>query len=219
MTRASVVCLHGIWMPGAELAWLASRLEKDHGFRCHLFGYPSVRATLDENGRRLAGFLAELDEPAVHLIGHSLGGIVALRSLALAPELPVGRVVCLGSPLCGSAAARTLHRRAWARGMLGRSLPEATVDGEAADWATAVTAHRDVGVIAGTRPAGLGRLFAHFDEPSDGTVSVSETRLPGVADHIVLPVSHTGMVFSRRVIDQAAGFLSRGEFSHATQSP
>ena len=207
-----VVCLHGWWMPTREVALVRNRLQKHHGFDARLFGYPSVRRTLDESARSLIDFLLTLDADPVHLVGHSLGGIVALRALALAPKLPSGRVVCLGSPLCGSKAAQSLHRYGWGRLLLGKALPDATLRQSTVAWASSVVVQRDVGVIAGNAAAGLGRLFAKFDEPNDGTVAVAETRLPGIADHLVLDVSHTGMVFSKPVAEQAAAFLSDGAF-------
>ena len=71
---------------------------------------------------------------------------------------------------------------------------------------------RDIGVIAGTKPYGAGRFFRVFDEPGDGTVAVSETRIAGAARHLELPVTHTGMLFSREVADQAICFLKSGRF-------
>ncbi|OAX64353.1 acetyltransferase [Xanthomonas translucens pv. arrhenatheri] len=38
-------------------------------------------------------------------------GLLALPALRQAPQLPVTRVVCLGAPLAGSAAAQALSRR------------------------------------------------------------------------------------------------------------
>jgi hypothetical protein len=73
---------------------------------------------------------------------------------------------------------------------------------------------RDLGIIAGTRAVGLGQLVVRFNEPSDGSVAVSETRLPGATDHITLPVSHFGMLLSARVAREAGAFLALGHFSH-----
>ena len=75
-----------------------------------------------------------------------------------------------------------------------------------------VTETHEVGIIAGDVPIGFGRLVAGFDEPNDGTVAIVETKMPGTKDHLVLPVSHKGMLISRDVVDQAAAFLRRGEF-------
>ena len=81
-----------------------------------------------------------------------------------------------------------------------------------ADWSDKVMSRREVGVVAGSSPTGLGRFFAAFDEPNDGSVAVAETRLAGLKDHVVLSVSHTGMLFSGDVADQAAHFLEHGCF-------
>ncbi len=71
---------------------------------------------------------------------------------------------------------------------------------------------RDLGVIAGNLARGVGRLWGTLEGPSDGTVLVAETQLVGAEDHLVLPVSHTGMVFSKAVASAAGRFLSTGKF-------
>jgi len=207
-----VVLVHGVWMPGAVMGWLRRHLQHRHGFRGHLFSYASVRGTLDENAELLADFIRDLGLEDVHLVGHSLGGIVSLRMLALNDDAPPGRVVCLGSPLSGCRVASTLTRQPWGHSVLGKALVAGVIDGAAVRWAGAVTDRREVGIIAGTRSMGVGRLITGFDEDCDGTVTVAETRLPGARDHLCLPVTHMGMTMSRGVADQTAAFLERGEF-------
>ena len=148
----------------------------------------------------------------VALVGHSLGGLISLRMLAHWPDAPVDRLVCLGSPLCGSRAAAAVSRHRWLRPVLGYSLPEAVLSDRDAKWAETAASRIEVGVIAGSRSTGLGKLLAGFEGENDGTVAVSETRLPGIRDHLVLPVSHTGMVFSKAVAEQTAAFLEGGAF-------
>lgn len=188
------------------------RLEKEYGFRAHLFSYRSVHGTLDTNADALADFIAELDVEGVHVIGHSLGGVLALRWLANSPQAIPGRVVCMGSPLTGSRAATFLSEQEWAEEIVGRSLPSGVIHAAANEWANHVCEEREIGVIAGNVPFGLGRFFARFDEENDGTVAVSETRLDGARDHLVMSVSHKGLLVSPDVVDQAAAFLKRGEF-------
>ena len=208
----TVVCLHGVWMPGAIMTLVKRRLEKEYQYQAHLFSYPSIRGTLDENALSLAAFIKEQEFDNVHLVGHSLGGVVSLRMLALEPDAPVDRVVCLGSPLCGSRAASHVSQSDWGNSILGKSVTEGVVDDSANQWAREVCAAREIGVIAGTVPVGVGQLLTSFAGDNDGTVAVSETRLPGVKDHICMPVNHKGLVVSNSVIDQAAAFLKRGEF-------
>jgi hypothetical protein len=71
---------------------------------------------------------------------------------------------------------------------------------------------REIGLIAGSRSAGLGRLFADLPQPNDGTVAVDETHLPGANAHLVLDVSHLGMLWSQPVAGAAGRFLARGAF-------
>jgi hypothetical protein len=72
---------------------------------------------------------------------------------------------------------------------------------------------RELGCIAGTRPMGLGQFFARFDEDSDGTIGVSETKLPGHSAHMTLPVSHMGLLVSSEVAAQVGTFLETGRFN------
>ena len=188
------------------------RLEREYGMRVRLFSYPSVRGTLDENAAALADFIRADGADEMHIIGHSLGGVLALRMHANNPDFLPGRVVCLGSPLTGSRAASFLSELEWAEDIIGKSVPDAMIHQTANDWASHVSTQRDVGVIAGTVPLGFGRLVANFGEDNDGTIGVSETRLAGATDHLTLPVSHKGMLVSADVADQSAAFIKRGEF-------
>lgn len=208
----NVICTHGIYSHSIGMMLIKRRLEREYGMRVFRFNYKSVRGTLDENATALADFIRKLGLDSTHLIGHSLGGVIALRMLANNPDAVPGRLVCLGSPLCGSRAAEFMSARQWAEPMVGHTLRAGVVHEAANEWGSHVCETRDIGVIAGTVPMGFGMLFAKFEEPNDGTVALSETRLEGAKDHLVLDVSHKGFLVSSDVVDQAAAFLKRGEF-------
>jgi pimeloyl-ACP methyl ester carboxylesterase len=204
-----VILLHGLWMRGFALAMLHRRLM-GAGFRVHRFDYLSVAATqqriLDRLRARMTDLAVEAD--AVHLVGHSLGGLLALRACLEADTLPQGRIVCLGSPLLGSAAARGFA--GWGRGgevLLGHNRELLQQGFERWDGP------REVGMIAGRMPLGLGAVLGHFAGEHDGTVAVEETRLPGLADHCVVEANHTGLLFSLDVAQQVAQFLHSGHFT------
>ena len=205
MTR-HVVLLHGLWMPRASMALLAARLARA-GYTTSLFGYPTVRQGPDEAVPRLADCLRA---QRAHIVAHSLGGLVALETLHRHHGVPVGRVVCLGSPLHGSAAAEGLAHHRWGAFALGRS---AALLREGCE---ACTDDVEVGVVAGRKPLGFGRWFGAFDGASDGTVAVAETRLEGLADHVTVAASHTGLVLSSAAAAQAIVFLREGRFRHAS---
>ncbi len=202
-----VILLHGLWMRGFALSMLHRRLI-EAGFRVHRFDYLSVAATqqriLDRLQARMTGLATEAD--AVHLVGHSLGGLLALRA-CLDGELPPGRIVCLGSPLRGSAAARGFA--AWGRGgqvLLGHNRELLQQGFERWDGM------REVGMIAGRMPLGLGAMLGHFAGEHDGTVAVDETRLDGLTAHCVVEANHTGLLFSAEVAQRVARFLHQGRF-------
>ena len=60
------------------------------------------------------------------------------------------------------------------------------------------------------------RMFASgLPRPHDGVVAVAETQMPGAKDVVVLPVSHSGMLVSRRVAGAVGCFLRSGHFPRA----
>ncbi|MBU8975506.1 MULTISPECIES: alpha/beta hydrolase [unclassified Lysobacter] len=197
-----VVLLHGLWMPRLSMHWVARRLRAE-GYEPDFFGYATIAGGPDAALPRLAERLR--GRPA-HLLAHSLGGLVALSTLESHPDLPVARVVCLGSPLCGSAAAQTLAAQAWSAPYLGRSARLLRQGCPVWNGPAAI------GMVAGRTPLGLGRYFGRFEGENDGTVAVAETRLPGLADHAVIPVSHTGLLYSPEVVRLAVGFFRDGRF-------
>lgn len=198
-----IVLLHGIWNARTWVEPLALRLRRA-GFEVDPFAYSGVFEGPEAAVARLREQL-QASGPAA-LVGHSLGGLVALEALRDRPELPVDRVVCLGSPLCGSRAARGVAGHPWAAPALGGS--RRLLQDGLPPW----QGRARVGMVAGDRPHGLGQLFADLGEGSDGTVALDETRLPGLADHCIVHASHTALVFSAEAAVQVAAFLRRGAF-------
>jgi pimeloyl-ACP methyl ester carboxylesterase len=194
-------------MNGLESFLLRERLAKA-GFAPSVFRYPSMHSSLGDVTAALAARLRSF-EGTVHLVGHSLGGVVVLETLEREADLPPGRIVLLGSPVQGSRAARSIA--AWSIGpqLLGALAVAELAREHGRSWRLP----REIGLIAGCRSTGLGRLFAALPEPNDGTICVDETRLPGATVHIVQDVSHTGMLLSRQVADAVGDFLARGSFA------
>jgi pimeloyl-ACP methyl ester carboxylesterase len=205
----SIIIVHGLWMTGLELGVLQHRLHADHGFEPSIFSYPSISGSMHDHVTSLRAYVQAQHAERLHFVGHSLGGIVVLKLLEAYDDIPPGRVVCLASPMQGSCAVDGFARWPFARAALGAAICEEVLSSKKRHW----DGRRDVGIIAGSLSIGIGRLFADFNEPSDGTLLVSETKLDGAKDHIVMPVSHTGVVFSLEVTAQIAKFLHDGVFS------
>jgi pimeloyl-ACP methyl ester carboxylesterase len=209
-----VLFVHGLWMPGPESLWFRRRVAELCDARAALFAWRTTAEEPRAVAERLLAAIAQQQPAQLHLVGHSLGGLAVLKFLELHPGQPPGRVVLLGSPTQGSLAAEEfVSRFGVARRMVGPMVREEILAEGARRVRRWADPTRPLGVIAGNRSLGIGRLFARFSEPNDGTVAVRETQLDGAADRITLPVSHLGMMVSPEVASQTAHFLREGRFS------
>lgn len=201
--------VHGLWMRGHLEMWpLRQRLSRA-GFEPRQFSYSSVRQTLAATSAQLWAAIEALHGHPFHLVAHSLGGIIVIETLHRYGTAGLQRVVTLGSPLTGSLVARRMDRHALTRWPLGQSR-EALING-----APSLPAGIEIGSIAGNKALGLGRLMAPDNNPpGDGSVSISETRPAGLADHITLPLTHSGLQMSALAARQTIAFLRNGCFEH-----
>ncbi len=181
------------------------------GFAVRTFSYPSVRQDLATNTGALSHFITSLDAPRIHLVGHSLGGLLVLNALSLHRDPRLGRAVLMGAPCCGSHCAKTLARVPGVSAIVGRSMH---------DWVARdiprIPDDFEVGVISGDRSLGTGRLLPGLPKPNDGIVAVEETLFAQATDSITLHVGHSEMLFSTVCVDQIVAFLHTGRFIHAS---
>ncbi len=202
----SIVLIHGLWMNGLEMWLLRRRLQK-LGYRVYQFRYRTVERDLSANAERLNNYLSKyVAGETVHLVAHSLGGLVVRRLLFDFPAQRPGRVVTLGTPHQGSYVAHRASRSGLLRRLLGFSL--SALRGELPPW----EGGRDLGSLAGTLPMGVGWIFRGLPCPNDGTVALVETPLDGQSDHLSLHLSHFGLLLSSHTAFQVAHFLQHGQF-------
>lgn len=206
--KEHVVLVHGLYMHGTGTKVLASWLRKA-GFSTSEFSYRTVKADLKTNAEKLHEHMLAQDADVVNAVGHSLGGVLLQQVYDTYNINKPGRVVALGSPFLGSQVARYLHTNPMASAMLGKSMAELLQTSDSREWTT----DHDLGIIAGTVSVGLGSVFPKMlESPNDGTVAVSETKLPGYKEHITVPVSHTALIFSSKTSDKVISFLKTGHF-------
>lgn len=188
------------------LGWQLSRC----GFDVVRFSYASIGDGLEHNADLLASLCRDQRTQRLHLVGHSLGGLLILAALQRNRDLKVQRAVLIGSPYAAITAAAGLARSGFGKKILGRTL---------SDWMRMprppIPKGVELGVVAGDVPVGLGRLVARLSKPNDGVALVEETRVPGAKDSIVLRINHTGMLFSPALARAVCAFLRNGSFGHA----
>ena len=128
--RTVVVYVHGLWLKGGESFLLRRRLSRALKAQSRVFRYASVGARLTDNAMALGRYLQTIETDTLHLVAHSMGGLVILKlfELSLLPQgplagvaqrLPPGRIVLTGSPVRGSRSAERLVRLPLGRALLG----------------------------------------------------------------------------------------------------
>lgn len=184
-----VVVLHGLFMSGFIMEPLCHRL-KSAGFAVSNLSYnsrepdlPAIFAAID---------LAIGEENSV-IVCHSMGGLLIRRYLE--QQSPgtshIKAVITLGTPHQGSSIAKKLCEVGLEK-LLKDSVKLLLPLNERWDFDAALYS------IAGDIPLGLQPLL-HKNQDSDGTVLLEETKLEGMTDHKTFPISHTAMIYSRRV--------------------
>jgi len=204
----TVVFVHGLYMVGLEFAPLRYRVGRA-GFETRRFHYSSLLHGVEHNAGKLGAYLQVLPAERLHIVAHSLGGLVTLRMFQQGVKLPPGRVVFLGSPIRGSRAAAYLTEKGlgWS---IGRSGPGGLAERYEPRW----TETRDLGVVAGTQEFAINPMNFGLISPHDGMVSVSETHIEGAKDVVTIHSNHTGMLFTRELAGQVTRFLQEGSFRH-----
>jgi pimeloyl-ACP methyl ester carboxylesterase len=157
----------------------------------------------------LADFAKDIAATRIHFIGHSLGGLLILQMLHEFPQSRVGRIILAGSPYNACSVATKLSGRSLGRYILGRSMLQWLGQTPSLN-----TSAYDIGVIAGCKGIGGGKLISHLASPNDGVVAVEETHIAFARDQIVLDVNHSGMLLSAELARQACAFLHYGYFLH-----
>ena len=193
----TVLLVHGLGRTSRSLSRLHRHL-REAGYGVIDWSYPSARRRIEAHGVRLREALSALDgDPGIlkiHLVGHSLGGILARHALTLGVPRKMGRVVMLAPPNRGSRLARRL---APVLGPWIAPLPQLSDDSWSAVNRLGVPRGVEIGVIAAT---------------GDGKVRVEDTHLPGEADHLLVPGTHTFIMNRAEVREEVVEFLRRGRF-------
>lgn len=192
-----VSLIHGYLANKYLLAPLARRLRR-HGYGTTPWGYWNIQCSLLVHADRFSRELERLDaDPAIgtiHIVTHSMGGIVARAALDRFRPRKLGRLVMLAPPNHGSFVATR------AVPTFGRFLRPVTELSTACDSLVnqlPTPQDLDIGVIAAQYDALVSEASTHPDVPHT---------------HVTLPTWHTGLLFDPATATLVADFLASGTF-------
>ncbi len=214
MSQDFVILLHGLARNARSMNVMVSALTRA-GFGTVNYDYPSTKYTIELLASDvIADAISRCPNGAkIHFVTHSMGGILVRQYLSENNIPHMGRVVMLGPPNKGSQVADRLSSMpgyGWFNGPAGQQL------GTGSDSVPNSLKGVDfeLGIIAGTRSVNL-LLSTMLPKPDDGKVSVENTKLKGMADHIAMPVSHPFIMKNQDVIQQVIYFLRCGSFDRS----
>ncbi len=175
------------------------------------FRYRSMMKGLDDNAGRLSEFLRETEGDVLHVIGHSMGGVLIRQVFEQNPDPRPGRLIAIGSPLLDCWVGRRFYRMhpSIGRLMIGQTVADHISRVPDPVWHGA----RDFGVLAGTYRFGIGAIFKSLPRPSDGVVLLDENaagRNPGPPHDPAEPLWNA--LLPGGCCAQIARFLATGSF-------
>lgn len=219
-----VILLHGIFTTSIRMGRLHHMLHSA-GYAVLSVSYPSRDRSIQALAESIVPVISGFDDKyqTVHMVGYSMGGLIARAYLMRNDAIPVSRLVCIGTPNHGTEYIDSLRQPSWLRraytiigGPSGNELgSEAQPDSVVHVLGKDVPAGIETGVIAGDR----GWAPFHLPKPHDGRVPVSSTVLANAKDHIIVSKSHQVLPASKTVGRETVEFLKKGRFSRGSTQP
>lgn len=212
------VILHGIARTSRSMKKMEKYLE-ERGYTPVNLDYASTTHGIDVLAEV---FLSEAvkrccpdPKRKIHFVTYSMGGLVLRAYLKNTRPASLGRVVMLSPPNQGSEvsdflmkhkALNAIYKRVW--GPAGQQLGTSP-DGFIAELGPV---DFELGVITGNRSIDpLGS--AVVPGADDGRVSVERSKVQGMADHIVIPATHTFIMSNQEALRQTGIYLEHGRFA------
>ncbi len=206
--KPNIILVHGLFIPGVSMIRLRNFFQK-HAYTVSVFSYHTTSELPEKNAEQLKKFILSQGNHNV-IICHSLGGLLTQQTLATIdhPEQYVQKVISLGTPWQGASILNFMHRYRL-DGIVGKSL-EILMPKEKNEWQFPEIS---LGSIAGKSKMGARLFFAPKSESAtDGTVTIKETKIEGMTDHTIIPISHTGLIFSNLSAQKALQFIENNNF-------
>jgi len=215
LVNEHVILLHGLARTSRSMAKLEAAL-RGAGYSVDNVDYPSRTAVVERLAEALfpvvLGSAAARSAEVIHFVTHSMGGILLRYYLEAEGIAKAGRAVMMAPPNQGSEVVDCLRRQRLFQIVNGPAGQQLGTDADSLPRRLGPVTI-PCGVIAGSRTINWIQSLCMIPGRNDGKVSVESTRVEGMLDHIVLPVSHPLIMRNQRSISQTLHFLREGRFA------
>ncbi|MFO1005308.1 MAG: alpha/beta fold hydrolase [Planctomycetaceae bacterium] len=208
MSGTAVIALHGILRSSHVWCDMETAMKPD-GVTFVRIDYPSTQKPIDDFAVQLQSVIHSLEGiDEIHLVAHSLGGLVVRKWCQDYSDPRVKRLVMIGTPNCGAELADMLQRNWIFRGVFGPSGQQLVSNAEGFINQLARPT-MEFAVIAGAKgtPDGYNPLIPGDD---DGIVTLKSALLPGAVDSITVAGLHSFQPWNPEVIAAARRYLKTG---------
>lgn len=209
----TVILLHGLGRTSKSMLYMQEKLT-EAGYSVYNYGYASRKSEIDSLVIDLQKYLktcCSQQKSDLHFVGHSLGAILVRAYIAQKRPKNLGRVVMLSPPNKGSETIDLLKDYSLFRKIFGPASMQLGTDPESFPNSLG-PADFELGIITGDRTIDPISSWI-IPGKDDGKVAVENTKLEGMADFIVIHVSHAFIMKNKMVADEVIHFLQKGRFS------
>lgn len=213
MPKKAILLVHGLAESAAAMGVLASAFRMQ-GHEVILLDYPSTKFSMEEcTDKFLAPAIEKLsDKRSLSIVTHSMGGILVRYYLEHNNVKNLERVVMLVPGHGGSRTMRAMRHHPLFPIIMGPAGIQSSDDENLFDPGLGTFKGAELGIIAGCLSFDLiGSTVMPW--PHDGKIMVNATKIDGMKDHIVLPVSHDSVLFDPLAIYLTGQFIEHGTFN------
>jgi pimeloyl-ACP methyl ester carboxylesterase len=196
-----VLLLHGLGRTSVSMLPLGAALAEQN-YRVMSIGYPSRSASIDELTdialtTHIARIIATEPEAEIHIVTHSLGGILARNYLSTADVSHIRSIVMLAPPHQGSHMADRWSSTALGRYVLGPAISELRTDETSFIRSLEAPTNVPIGIIVGAY---------------DAKVSLAEAWYTTSTPTVVVPHQHTFIMQADDTIRYTLKFMTEQTF-------
>jgi pimeloyl-ACP methyl ester carboxylesterase len=208
MSGKAVVVVHGIFRSSKSFRKMRTHLLEED-YQVFGFEYPSTRVSISDSAEHLRQSIESLKGiEEINFVVHSMGGLVVRSYLVGNQDKRIKRMVMMGVPNLGARMADRVIKIPLYHTLFGPAGKQ-LLTGDDGIAGKLPIPEFEFAVIAGSKGDSNGfNPFIPGDD--DGTVSVSNTRLPGATDFIAIRALHSFMMFDDDVIGSTMRFLKTG---------